>query len=220
MTRIEPLPVFAPLGDGAIMVTLSETASREVTRQVHAAASAVRSGNVPDVLDVVPAYASFAVHYDPISTDAVQLETRLRDIVAASLSSKEPVGANTLVTIPVRYDGPDLDMVARETGLTRDDVIARHHATEYSVYMIGFAPGFAYLGDLDPALHLPRREAPRTRVPPGSVAIAGSQTAVYPLETPGGWHLIGTTTLRMFDALRDPPSLLKAGDRARFERVP
>lgn len=220
MTRTELFPVFAPLGDGAILVTLSETVSREVNRQVHAAATAVRNGDIPEILDVVPAYASFAVHYDPHSTDTLQLESSLRVIVAAALSGKAHVDEEILVTIPVRYDGPDLDAVARETGLTKEDVVARHHATEYFVYMIGFTPGFAYLGDLDPALRLPRREAPRTRVPPGSVAIAGSQTAVYPLETPGGWRLIGTTALRLFDALRDPPSLLKAGDRVRFVRIP
>ncbi|HLB54334.1 MAG TPA: 5-oxoprolinase subunit PxpB, partial [Gemmatimonadales bacterium] len=123
------------------------------------------------------------------------------------------------VLIPVRYDGPDLEEVSARTSLTREEVIRRHTAPEYLVYLLGFAPGFGYLGDLDPALILPRRSAPRTRVPAGSVAIAGAQTAVYPLETPGGWHLIGRTTLSLFDPRRDPPALLAPGDRVRFEAL-
>ncbi|HEV8198267.1 MAG TPA: 5-oxoprolinase subunit PxpB, partial [Gemmatimonadales bacterium] len=125
--------------------------------------------------------------------------------------------SSTLVTIPVRYDGPDLAYVARETGLTEREVIRLHAEPEYRVYLLGFAPGFAYLGDLDPALVLPRRSAPRLRVPAGAVAIGGAQTGVYPLATPGGWHLIGSTSLKMFDPAREPAALLRAGDRVRFQ---
>ena len=128
--------------------------------------------------------------------------------------------AGRLSVIPVRYDGPDLDQVAARTGMTRADVIRLHTSREYLVYLLGFAPGFAYLGDLDPALVLPRRPEPRTRVPAGSVAIAGAQTAVYPLATPGGWHLLGTTALRLFDPARRPPALLQPGDRVRFRALP
>ncbi|HEX9167224.1 MAG TPA: 5-oxoprolinase subunit PxpB, partial [Gemmatimonadales bacterium] len=119
--------------------------------------------------------------------------------------------------IPVRYDGPDLEWVAARTGLNPDEVVRRHSARLYTVYLLGFVPGFAYLGELDPTLVLPRRSTPRQRVPAGSVAIAGAQTAVYPLATPGGWHLIGQTTLRLFDPEREPPALLAAGDTVRFE---
>jgi KipI family sensor histidine kinase inhibitor len=124
-----------------------------------------------------------------------------------------------LHTIPVRYDGPDLQHVAEQTGLSPSEVIRRHAEPEYLVYLLGFAPGFGYLGDLHPSLVLPRRSSPRTRVPAGSVAIAGAQTAVYPLATPGGWQLLGSTSLKMFDPARDPAALLKAGDRVRFEPV-
>lgn len=219
MTRDPFPPVFAPLGDGAIMVTLGDSVERKVNRQVHACVTAVRDAALSDVFDVVPAYSSFAVHYDAHAVEAREITARLRDIVNTSIGDERPIQDGPLVTIPVRYDGADLSAVADATGLTIDEVVARHVAVEYLVYMMGFAPGFAYLGDLDPALRLPRREAPRTRVPRGSVAIAGSQTAVYPHETPGGWHLIGSTELPLFDAERNPPSTLRAGDRVRFERI-
>jgi KipI family sensor histidine kinase inhibitor len=124
-----------------------------------------------------------------------------------------------LIEIPARYDGPDLAEVAKLTGLTPDEVIDRHSSRTYRAYACGFAPGFAYLGDLDESLILPRRATPRVRVPPGSIAIAGAQTAVYPLQTPGGWHLIGTTPIAMFDTKRDTPALIRAGDTVRFVRI-
>ena len=219
MTRDPCSPVFAPLGDGAIMVTLGDSVGRDVNLQVHTCATAVRNAALSAVLDVVPAYSAFAVHYDAHAIDARAITAWLRDIVTASLKDERQGEAGPLVTIPVRYDGADLPAVADATGLTIDEVVARHVAVEYFVYMMGFAPGFAYLGDLDPALHLARRETPRARVPRGSVAIAGSQTAVYPHETPGGWHLIGSTELLLFDPERDPPFLLRAGHRVRFERI-
>jgi len=126
---------------------------------------------------------------------------------------------SALIEIPVRYDGPDLAEVAEWTGLTQDELIEKHCSRTYRAYMTGFAPGFTYLGDLDEALVLPRRTSPRVRVPAGSVAIAGAQTAVYPLVTPGGWHLIGTTSMAMFDPARDPPARVRAGDSVRFVRV-
>lgn len=219
MTRDIRSPDLVPLGDGAILVTLGDVVERELNRRVHACANAIRSAGLVGVMDVVPAYASLAVHYDASAVSANEMTSRLREIVRAPLPDEPEHAAGALVAIPVRYDGPDLAAVAETTGLTPAEVIARHSAVEYYVYMMGFAPGFAYLGDLDPALRLPRREVPRARVPPGSVAIAGSQTAVYPHETPGGWHLIGTTDLLMFDPRRDPPALLRAGDRVRFEPV-
>lgn len=219
MTRAPVQPVFAPLGDSAIMVTLGDSVERALNRRVHACVAGVRNAALAGVLDVVPAYASFAVHYDARDVDAAAIIASLREIVSGSMDDDQFEEDGRLVTIPVRYDGADLAAVAEATGLTAEDVVARHVSVEYYVYMLGFSPGFAYLGDLDPALCLPRRELPRTRVPRGSVAIAGSQTAVYPQETPGGWHLIGTTELAMFDAGRDPPSLLRSGDRVRFQPI-
>ena len=200
------------------MVTLGETVDRELNRKVHACVRRIARSAWPEVIDVVPAYASFTVHYDPLRLSSAEITDRvrdaLRDVPRDHASTDGP-----LVTIPVRYDGPDLDAVAEATGKSVEEVIDLHSGVTYHVYMMGFAPGFAYLGDLDPALHLPRHATPRTRVPRGSVGIAGAQTAVYPVETPGGWHLIGTTDLTLFDARRDPPARLHSGDRVRFERV-
>jgi KipI family sensor histidine kinase inhibitor len=219
MTGVPGPPEIGTLGDSAILVTLGHSVERGINQRVHALATAVRNAGIGGVTDVVPAYASLAVHYDPSAVDAEQMRSRLQDVLNAPLPDDIETMDGTLVTIPVRYDGADLLTVADATGLTPEEVIARHSAVEYYAYMMGFAPGFAYLGDLDAALRLPRREVPRTRVPRGSVAIAGSQTAVYPHETPGGWHLIGTTDLLLFDPQRDPPALLRAGDRVRFEPI-
>ncbi len=220
MTREAPFPIVAPLGDAALLITLGGAVDRETNERVHACAAAVRAANVPGAIDVVPAYSSFAVHYDARVVDAATISATLREIVSFAMGDKYHGEGGRLVTIPVRYDGPDLGAVAAATGLTIEDVVSRHSAPSYFVYMLGFSPGFAYLGDLDQALRLPRREQPRTRVPRGSVAIAGSQTAVYPVDTPGGWHLIGRTDLCMFDATRDHPAILRAGDSVRFERIP
>jgi KipI family sensor histidine kinase inhibitor len=213
-------PRVHPLGDRALTLTLGDAVSAGTNARVHAAAYAIRHAGLLAVRDVVPAYAAVSVFYDPLHTDYA-------DIAARVLAAVEPAGsvdAGTLalgrtVEIPVRYHGPDLAHVARATGLPQAEVIDRHAGTEYRVYLLGFVPGFAYLGELDPALRLPRRESPRTRVPAGSVAIAGSQTGVYPLATPGGWHLIGSTDTRMWDVRRDPPALLAVGDRVRFVPV-
>lgn len=217
MTRGIHSPELVALGDGAILITMGDAVDRELNRRVHACANAIQTAGLAGVIDVVPAYASLAVHYDASAADADEMTRRLDEIVRTPPPDEAGRTTGALVTIPVRYDGPDLAAVAEATGLAPAEVIARHSAVEYYVYMMGFAPGFAYLGDLDPALRLPRHETPRTRVPPGSVAIAGSQTAVYPHATPGGWHLIGTTDLAMFDPRRDRPALLRAGDRVRFE---
>jgi KipI family sensor histidine kinase inhibitor len=214
-----PAPVFEPLGDSAILVTLGREVDRELSRAVQACASATEEARMAGVTDIVPAYASLAIHYDARTTSADEMLDSLRVIVGRALQSGYPVEPGELITIPVRYDGPDLDAVAAATSLSVDAAIAAHSSVEYFAYMLGFTPGFAYLGDLDPALRIPRRESPRTRVPAGAVAIAGAQTAVYPHETPGGWHLIGRTSLRMFDASRARPALVRPGDRVRFEPV-
>lgn len=215
----KPLPVkCAPLGDSAIIVTLGGSVDRELNSRVHACVRHVARAAWPEVIDIVPAYSSFAVHYDPLRLTSAEITDRVRAVLH-DVPGEDPATEGSLVTIPVRYDGPDLEAVADATKLSLEKVIALHSAALYHVYMMGFAPGFAYLGDLDPALHLSRHATPRTRVPRGSVGIAGAQTAVYPVETPGGWHLIGTTDLVLFDAQRDPPALLHSGDRVKFERI-
>jgi KipI family sensor histidine kinase inhibitor len=216
-----PAPAVYPLGEGGWTVALGERVDTALHERVLALAAAIARAELRFVEEIVPAYASLSVFFDPRRADAEQLRERLAALAAEPLPTLRPSDLPTarLITIPVRYDGPDLEEVAARTGLTRAEVIHRHTSRDYRVYLLGFAPGFGYLGDLDPSLVLPRRREPRTRVAAGSVAIAGAQTAVYPLATPGGWHLLGSTALSMFDPGRDPPALLRPGDRVRFEAL-
>jgi KipI family sensor histidine kinase inhibitor len=206
---------LTPLGDSAITVTAGDGISETLSDQVVAEAAAITNDEIVGVIDVVPSYASVTVHYDPLRIGYTDLRSRLlsirrEDARIVSAESKTHV-------IPVDYVGEDLAEVAQKTQLSVDQVIAIHSSVKYRVFVIGFVPGFAYLGTLDPRLVLPRRESPRKRVPAGSVAIAEAQTGIYPAETPGGWHLIGITGVRMFDPSRKDPALLAVGDRVRFE---
>jgi KipI family sensor histidine kinase inhibitor len=186
---------------------------------VHAAAFAVSAAALPEVEDVVTAYLSLGVFYDSGKTFYAEMAARVLAVCErASIAEPAPDAARTH-EIPVTYDGPDLQDVAAFLGLSTEDVIGRHLARTYSVDLIGFVPGWAYLSELDPTLRLPRRDQPRPRVPAGSVAIAGAQTGVYPLVTPGGWHIIGHTDTVMFDPARDPPAILHPGDKVQFVRA-
>lgn len=241
-------PTVAPLGDGALLVTFAAAISWEVGERVRAAAARIRGLHRAEITDVVPSYTTLGVYFDIEAIDYAAIAALVSPLLAvdaggadaggveaggaetggAEMSSAESGGAMSdavqresaasVIEIPVRYDGPDLEEVAERNGMTVEEVVARHSGRSYRAYACGFQPGFAYLGDLDDALELPRRATPRLRVPAGSVAIAGRQTAVYPLQTPGGWHIIGSTSLRMFDAQRDPPALIHPGDVVRFVR--
>lgn len=207
---------ISPLGDSAVTLTLGEGISEELSERVVREAQAIKGGEILGVTDVVPAYATVTVHYDPMRIGYADLRSRLLALVSTGNPTAVRNGSIRSHTIKVRYDGEDLADVAARTGMTKSDVIEVHSATEYRVFVIGFVPGFAYLGVLDPRLVLPRRGSPRKRVPAGSVAIAEAQTGIYPAETPGGWHLIGTTDVRMFDPSRAEPALFAVGDRVRF----
>ena len=220
------LPIH-PLGDRAILIEFGSAIDEPTRLQVRAALEQLSSRSLAGVLDIVPGFASIAVHYDPariarpagVAANAAitaAVESVLRDRVTV------PVGDSRLIEIPVCYDrlvAPDIEEVARHTGLTADQVVELHVMPEYVVHMIGFLPGFPYLGGLDPRLTTPRRATPRTRVPAGSVGIGGSQTGVYSIDSPGGWQLIGRTATRLFDVERDPPVLLRIGDRVRFRPI-
>ena len=210
-------PSIQQLGDDALIITFAHAISWEAGVRVRAAARHIRAKRITAITDVVPAYTTLAVYFDSRAVSFASVASSVQELLggADEMEDEEP----TLIEIPVRYDGPDLDEVAERTGLTPAEVAEKHCSRTYRAYMSGFAPGFAYLGELDDALVLPRRTEPRVRVPAGAVAIAGAQTAVYPLVTPGGWHLIGTTYARMFDARRDPPALVRAGDAVRFVRI-
>ena len=226
-TAVEPDPAIEPLGDSALLLRFGTGLDPAANARVHVAAATLRAAHLPGVVDLVPAYATLAVHYDPGSWIDAHGASPWRNIAAAvrAVFREPPAEADethATIEIPVRYggtSGPDLVDVARHAGLTADELVARHTSATYRVAMIGFAPGFPYLFGLDPALAMPRRAMPRTRVPAGSVAIGGSQTGIYPGESPGGWHLIGRTPLVLFDAARDRPSLVMPGDRVRFVAI-
>lgn len=189
-------------GDAALLIEAVEP------HRVHAA---VRSLGRPEIIDVVPGAHTVLVTTSP-GTDLGRLDALLRDLALPETyeASGEPL------SVPVVYDGEDLDEVAALTGLDRQEVVSRHVASSYVVAYLGFSPGFGYLTGLDESLHVPRRDSPRTAVPAGSVAIAGPYGAVYPSRSPGGWRLLGRTTVRMWDAGREPPSLLQPGTQVRF----
>lgn len=169
------------------------------------------------VLDVVPALNAVAVYVSPEAARSGQVERSLARAVAEPWD--EPITEGPLVEIAVSYgggDGPDLLGVANEVGLPPDEVVRRHCSVTYRVFMLGFLPGFPYLGVVDPSIQVPRHSAPRTRVAAGSVGLAGAQTGIYPRESPGGWQIIGRTPARLFDVTRTPPARLMPGDRVRF----
>jgi inhibitor of KinA len=207
-----------PLGDSAVTISFGEQRGAAMLRRIHSAARSVREAAIDGVEDIVPAYAALTVFYDPMQVPYSQIaETLLAECGRATLI--DGAESTRQHVIPVRYDGVDLEVVAASTALSVEQIKARHTARTYSVDLLGFVPGFAYLSELEPSLQLPRRAQPRPRVAAGSVAIAGAQTAVYPLDTPGGWHIIGTTDTVMFDPARDPPALLAPGDTVRFQVI-
>lgn len=217
--------MIEPFGDRAFLVVLGGGISPRVNRHVHALAEAVRTETAQGVAwgNPVPSYESVVVPFDPLLLDPAEAQKRLADLLAATEERPtiEPATAPT-VEIPTRYggeSGPDLAEVSRRLGLTEQDVVARHTGREYLVYMMGFTPGYAYLGLLPKSLELPRRDVPRVRVASGSVGIAGRQTGVYPTESPGGFHIIGRTDLVLWDPAREPPCLLEPGRRVRFLEI-
>lgn len=210
-------PRLVPSGDAALLVELGDAINPIVNRRVHALAAQVQALKLPGLAEAVPGYCTLLVHYDPAQLDFATVRDMIARLAAAIESAPAP--QTRRVEIPVVYDGPDLAFVAQHNGLTAEEVVRLHTAGEYRVYMMGFMPGFAYLGEVDARLAVPRLETPRLRVPAGSVGIAGRQTGIYPLESPGGWRLVGRTPLVMFDLARTPPFLLSPGDVVTFVRL-
>ncbi|MEO5904912.1 MAG: 5-oxoprolinase subunit PxpB [Gemmatimonadaceae bacterium] len=210
-------PTISPLGDRCVTIRVGEGISLDLSERVVRHARAVRSSAIRGVTDVVASYASLGVFYEPLEISFADLTRQLELVLAdADHGAADQQGEGKLVEIKVSYDGEDLEDVCRRTRLRTEDVVEIHSGRDYRVFVVGFVPGFAYLGPLDPRLEVPRRESPRKRVPAGSVAIAEAQTGIYPTETPGGWNLIGTTQQKLFDPSADSPSLLSVGDLVRF----
>jgi len=201
-----------------LLVELEPAIDPVINERAILLAARLRERRARGVRDIAPGYSTLGIHYDPLQTDLAALEQAIEQEFAR-LASLDTIADRAVIEIPVNYGGdygPDLDAVATFAGCSVDEVIKRHSGRTYRVYMLGFIPGFAYMGRVDPSLAAPRHRVPRERVPAGSVGIAGLQTGVYPVESPGGWQLIGHTTTMMFDANRDQPSLLSAGDLVRF----
>ena len=199
------------LGDTALLAELGTRLDTALNTRAIALAAALKKRR--DVRQAIAGYASVTVHFDPEQATADSLGPAIKRLAAKRPPMAEP---GRLHRIPVVYHGPDLDEVAEKLNLTPQRIAEIHSRPIYRVFLVGFVPGWAYMGPLPEELELPRRHVPRTLVPAGSVAIAGRQTGIYPLPTPGGWHLIGTTSVKLFLPDRDPPCLFRAGDRVKF----
>jgi len=217
---VHPLPRFRSMGDRSLLVELGNTISPDVNRRVQQLMLQLRQAPLPGVREIAPGYRSLLVVYDPLTIAPAELKERIAEAAAQPGIAGLPQAKR--LTVPVFYGGnygPDLEAVAGHLSISTDEVIRLHTETIYRVYMIGFTPGYPYMGELPAALAVPRRSTPRTRVPKGSVGIAQRQTGIYPVESPGGWQIIGWTPLELFDPSRQLPSLLEMGDRVKFEAV-
>lgn len=210
-------PKIVPLGDSALLVQLGDEIDTTTNQRVHALATLVNNSSLDGVIETVPAYATLLVHYDPLILSFVQIKHRLLEKMAQIYDNESR--KRKPVEVPVRYGGKygvDLESVARHCRLQMEDVIRIHSQEIYTVFMMGFTPGFPYMGKLNDAIVTPRLETPRTHVPAGTVAIAGSQTGIYPIDSPGGWQLIGWTALHLFNPESDSPFLFSPGDEVKF----
>jgi antagonist of KipI len=219
---VSPPPRQSPVGDGALRVEFGSAIDPEANARVRALDAVLAARPFPGFREAIPAHVALLVVYDPIVCDYATASAAV-ERAGASASSAEPPRPAALVEVPAVYGGehgPDLPSLASACGLSPDEVVRIHTSVELTAFMLGFSPGFPYLGLLPPALQQPRRAEPRPRVSPGSVAIAGPFTAVYPGASAGGWHLLGRTSRRLFDPLGDPPCLILPGDRVRFREVP
>lgn len=204
-------------GDSAILIQFQQEISEEVNRRISATVQLIKMQQIEGIVDMIPAYASLLVEYNPLVIRYEELFRRLRSLV--KMDTRVESMEKKVWEIPVCYGGnfgPDLDFVSEKSSLTVEEVIEKHSSIDYLIYMLGFLPGFTYLGGLPEALHTNRLDSPRLRIPAGSVGIGGSQTGVYPVDSPGGWRLIGKTPVKMYDPLKKEPILTRAGEYIRF----
>lgn len=212
-------PRFLSCGDTSLAIEFGEQVDRDLSALVLALAQRITDCGIDGVIETVPTFRSLMIHYDPLRVRRVDLELRLAEMLR---DLRPGEATRRLWRIPACYDpalGPDLEEVAGRTGLTMAEVVELHSSTLFHVYMLGFLPGYPYMGDLPAELALPRRENPRIKVPPGSLAIAMTMAAIYSLESPGGWHLLGRTPVPIWDHRRETPALLMPGDKVRFEPI-
>ncbi|HPS70359.1 MAG TPA: 5-oxoprolinase subunit PxpB [Candidatus Cryosericum sp.] len=213
-------PRFLPAGDQALVMELGDAIEEPCSMAIRSLVESIRREQVPGVRETIPSYRSILVLYDPMVSGFDEMVRTL-----AGLFSRLDVHAaakGDILVVPVLYGGeagPDLPFVAEHAGMSEEEVIALHASRDYLIYMLGFTPGFTYLGGMDERIATPRLERPRERIPAGSVGIAGKQTGIYPIDSPGGWRLIGLTPMRLYDPHRDPPILPSVGGYIRFRRI-
>jgi inhibitor of KinA len=210
-------PKIVPMGDAALLIRLGDEIDVTVNQRVHALDASLNASPIEGFIETVPAYGTLLLHYDPL----ILTYAKLGKWVRAKLDQVEDTKSRKprQIQVPVRYGGEfgvDLEFVASNCGLSIEDVVRLHSARTYTIYMMGFTPGFPYMGKLDDAIVTPRLQTPRTHVPAGTVAIAGSQTGIYPIDSPGGWRLIGWTPLQLFDLESESPFLFAPGDGVKF----
>ena len=213
-------PKFRLAGDRGLLVEFGDAITPEINQSVRAMTFALEAAVVPGVREVIPTYRSVVVVYDPLTTNPSLLSSKILSLHEGLARIETPAPKESV--IPVCYGGeygPDITFVAEHNRIGIDDVIRLHSEPSYPIYMLGFSPGFPFLGGLSEKLHTPRLTSPRTRVPAGSVGIANNQTGIYPIASPGGWQLIGRSPARLFDPERPEPFLLRAGDTLRFEPI-
>jgi KipI family sensor histidine kinase inhibitor len=212
-----PKMQFLNMGDRGLLLEFGDEIAQEINEKVRRMALAVRSEAVPGIAEIVPTYRSLLVLYDPMILSVIDLKKKLESIEEGLQQS--PFPEPRLTRIPVVYGGkhgPDLDSVAEYHRSMPDEIVRRHCSRTYLIYLIGFMPGFPYMGELPEGLVTPRLKTPRLFVPAGSVAIAQKQTGIYPMNSPGGWQILGRTPVKMFDPAKDPPAYLRMGDRVQF----
>ncbi len=210
-------PRFLSGGDKAIFIEFGDTIDPRVHQRARSLKLAIEKARIPGIVESVPTYRSLLLYFEPLQLSAQKLRETVYNLLQSSAGNELP--KRKLIKIPVTYGGefgPDLELVAKHNNLGTEEVVQIHSSTHYLIYMIGFMPGFPYLGGMSPKIAAPRKATPRAKIPAGSVGIAGNQAGIYPAESPGGWQIIGRTPLKLFEPTRESPALLQAGDYINF----
>jgi len=214
-------PRILHAGDSCVVVEFGSAISLDINSKVQSLYRSLKNKNIQGIKELIPTYRSLAVYFDPLELPLEKLKETLNSF--SLMDGKDTTLGRTLLVVPVCYGGelgPDIENVAKHNNLSVDEVIEIHSRPDYYCYMLGFTPGFSYLGGMDERIATPRLQTPRTLIPAGSVGIAGKQTGIYPIDSPGGWQLIGRTPLKMFDPASEKPTLIEAGYWVRFKPIP